>query len=121
MKEISKHCIALRDPKGKRLQLMPGQPLPDWVTDETRAQLRTMGALEPYRVASAEEVVEDPEAGAEALRAAAEAVTAPGGSVEETLGAEAAPAPGATPEPAGVAAQTAPRRTPKAAARGPQS
>ena len=121
MNKIAKHCIALRDPKGKRLQLMPGQALPGWVDDDTRAQLRTMGALEPYRVAPAEVVVEDPEAGAEALRAAAEAVTAPGGSVEETLGAEAAQASGATPDPTGDVAQTSRRRTPKAAARGTQS
>ena len=123
MNEIAKHCIALRNPKGKRLQLMPGQALPDWVGDDTRAQLRAMGALEPYWAAPAEWGVKDPEAGAEALRAAAEAVTAPGGSVDELLGADAEPAAvepavvePAVVEPAAAAMPAVPKRAAKGTA-----
>ncbi len=108
MREIAKHCVALRDPKGRRLQVMPGQALPDWVSEETRGQLRTMGALEPYLVADPVEKVGafmDAEGEAESLRAAAESVVEPGGNVGEILGAEAQ-RPGGTPiepDPAGGA------------------
>lgn len=42
---VAKHVIALRDPHGRRVEIPPGSPLPEWVAPETVAELAALGAI----------------------------------------------------------------------------